>query len=374
MKKHVLNGIDCLSRENTLLRGRRLGLITNPSGVLRDLTPTYLYLFRRYDLRALFAPEHGILGNADAGGKIADTRDDETDLPVYSLYGDHRAPTKEMLADIDVLCFDIGDVGARFYTYLYTMTRSMKAAAKAGIPFFVFDRMNPLSLSAVEGETLDEQFSSFVGEYAVPTRYGMTIGEFARYINETKGIGADLTVIPCENLTREICFDDTDLSFVPPSPNMPNPETALLYIGTCIFESVSNLSEGRGTANPFALIGAPFVNARALAEEMNRKDLPGVRFRAAYFTPSASKFAGEVCGGVHIHVYDKHAFSPFAMGVLLFETLRENYPLDIRELSNKRLFGTARLYDGVPAEKIIADAAVTAKCFAEETKPYRLYF
>ena len=373
MKKQVLCGIDRLTRADGILRGRRLGLITNPSGVLRDLTPTYLELFRRYDLRALFGPEHGIRGNAEAGGKVADTRDPDTGLPVYSLYGDHRAPTAEMLADIDVLCYDIGDVGARFYTYLYTMTRSMKAAAKAGIPFLVFDRMNPLSLSAVEGETLDEQFSSFVGEYAIPTRYGMTAGEFARYINETRQIGADLTVIPCEGLSRELYFDDTDLSFVPPSPNMPNPETALLYIGTCIFESVSDLSEGRGTANPFALIGAPFVNARALAEEMNRKDLPGVRFRAAHFTPAASKFAGEVCGGVHIHVYDRHAFSPFAMGVLLFETLRENYPLDIRELPNKRLFGTSRLYDGVPAETIIAEAAATARRFGEETKPYRIY-
>ena len=245
MKQKVLNGIDRIETVDFVLKGQRLGLITNPSGVRKNLTPTYRYLYEHYKLTALFAPEHGILGNTEAGGAVDHMTETETGLPVYSLYGKIKAPDAKMFSQIDVLCFDIQDVGARFYTYLYTMTRSMAAAAAAGKPFVVFDRINPVSLSAVEGEILVESYASFVGEYAVPVRYGMTVGEFARYINETRKIGAELYIAPCQGLTRKLYFDDTDLLFIPPSPNIPTVQTALAYLGTCFFESVENISEGR---------------------------------------------------------------------------------------------------------------------------------
>lgn len=370
----VFNGIDCKEKWLPIIKGANAGLITNMSGVTKQLVPNYAVLHEHCNLKALFSPEHGLYGAAQAGCKIeSEEREPITNTPVLSLYGDKKAPDDEMLDGIDMLLFDLQDVGARFYTYLYTMTRSMKSAARAKIPFVVFDRMNPVSLSKIEGEILDEANSSFIGEYAVPTRYGMTIGEFAKYINAKENMGVDLHVIPCDGLSRNIYHRDTDLPWVAPSPNMPTTDTALVYIGTCIFEATKQASEGRGTTQPFEFIGAPNYDGRALAEEMNSKKLDGVIFRPVCFTPTFSKFKGELCSGVQLHVTDREAFSPFAAGVKLVEAVRNMYGTEFDEKATKRTFGTSRLFDKVDSDTIINDCIKTSKEFQRITSPYYIY-
>ncbi len=371
--KTVLNGIDNLTEALPYIKGRRVGLITNGSGVDRMLRPSYEILGEVCELVALFAPEHGLKGAAQAGKPVDNENDGSIPYKIYDLYGATKAPTDEMLADIDVLCFDIQDVGVRYYTYLYTMTRSMKAAKANNIPFVVFDRFNPVSVSRTEGEILDVENSSFIGEYPVPIRYGLTIGEFARYCNAQFGIDAELYVVGCKGIERDMYFRDTDLPWVAPSPNMPSPECALAYQATCIYESVMNVSEGRGTTQPFEMIGAPYFNGKMIADAMNAKKLDGVIFRPVCFTPTFSKFEKQLCEGVQLHITDKRAYSSFAVCVELFEMLADAYELDINEKSNKRLFGTGRLYDRVPCEKLISDSVISSEEFRKKASEYMLY-
>ncbi len=371
--KTILNGIDRLEKALPYLKGRHVGLITNGSGVDRYLRPSYELLGDVCDLVALFAPEHGLKGAAQAGKPVDNENDGTIPYKIYDLYGATKAPTEQMLSEIDVLCFDIQDVGVRFYTYLYTMTRSMKAAAAANIPFVVFDRFNPVSLCKTEGEILDVENSSFVGEYPVPIRYGLTIGEFAAYCNAEFNFGTELYVIPCEGIERNMFFRDTDLPWVAPSPNMPSPECALAYQATCIYESVMNVSEGRGTTQPFEMIGAPYFNGQKIARAMNDKKLDAVIFRPVCFTPTFSKFEKQLCEGVQIHITDKRAYSSFAVCTELFDLLRNEYELDINEKSNKRLFGTGRLYDGVDPEKLISDSVISSEIFVKKASSYMLY-
>lgn len=372
--KKVLNGIDRAERISDLLSDARVGLITNMSGVTRTLEPSYVALSRICNLCALFSPEHGLYGAAQAGCRIeSEEREPITNTPVYSLYGDKKAPDEDMLSKIDILLFDMQDVGVRFYTYLYTMTRSMRAAAQAKKPFVVFDRMNPLSCSRIEGEILNEENSSFIGEYPIPIRYGMTIGEFAQYVNAAHGINVELYVVPCSHLTRRLYHSDTDLPWVAPSPNMPSINTALVYPATCIFESTKQVSEGRGTTQPFEMIGSPSFNGRHIAEKMNALRLDGVIFRPVHFTPTFSKFQGEACQGVQIHVMDRDAFSPFAVCVKLVETLRTMYDIEFNEKSMRRLFGTERLYNGTPSDVLINDSIRTSEDFRKASSLYYLY-
>ncbi|MGA9287561.1 MAG: DUF1343 domain-containing protein, partial [Anaerobacillus sp.] len=279
------------------------------------------------DLKALYGPEHGVRGSAQAGDYVEYYTDEETGLPVYSLYGSTKKPTPEMLEGIDVLLFDIQDVGTRFYTYIYTMAYAMEAAAENDIEFIVLDRPNPLGGEAVEGPVLDDEYSSFVGKYEIPLRHGMTVGELASLFNEEFNIGADLTVVEMEHWKRNMYYDDTQLEWVLPSPNMPTLDTALVYPGAALIEG-TNVSEGRGTTKPFELIGAPFIKSTELTDELNGLDLPGVDFRAASFTPSFSKHAGELTHGVQIHVTDKEAFKPVKTGVSLVKTIHDLYPDD----------------------------------------------
>lgn len=343
-KIKVTCGIDNIERVHGELVGNRLGLVTAPSGVDRMLRPSWDILRERYHLTVLMAPEHGLRGAAQAGGHDDNHVDPESGLPVYSLGSGEEYVSPEAMEQLDVLLFDIQDVGARFYTYLYTMTRCMKACAAAGKPFYVLDRMNPIGLRQLEGNILDEQYASFVGEYAVPTRYGLTIGEFARYINTSHRLGCDLHVVPCGNLTRELYFEDTDLQFIPPSPNIPTPQTALTYIGTCIFEA-TNVSEGRGTTRPFELIGAPYIDGRLLLERMNAHHFEGVLFRRAYFTPTFSKHQGTLCDGIQIHVTDRNLYRPFAVGLYLFQEIRSLFPAFEMLNSGAHLFGDLKLRD-----------------------------
>ncbi len=371
--KTVLNGIDRYTDALPYIKGKRVGLITNAAGVTKQLRPSYEVLAELCDLRALFAPEHGFKGAAQAGKPVDNENDGSIPYKIYDLYGETKAPTEQMLADIDVLCFDMQDVGSRFYTYLYTMTRSMKAAAAAKIPFVVFDRFNPISLCHTEGEILDVENSSFIGEYPVPIRYGLTIGEFAKYCNGTFGFGTELHVIQCHGISRDMFFRDTDLPWVAPSPNMPSPECAMLYPATCIFESVMNVSEGRGTTQPFEMIGAPNFNGRKIADEMNGKKIDGVIFRPVCFTPTFSKFEKQLCEGVQIHITNRDTYSSFEVSVRLFDMLRNAYELDINEKSNKRNFGTGRLYEGVSPDKLISDSVTSSQNFVRKAAEYMLY-
>ncbi len=321
-------GIEVLLRERAdALKGKRIGLVTNMTGVDRALRSDIDLLAARTDVQlvALFGPEHGVRGDVQAGGHVDSSRDAATGLPVHSLYGEHREPTPEMLRGIDLLLFDIQDVGARFYTYPYTLANVLRAARRDGIPVWVLDRPNPVGGLKVEGPVLEPAQASFVGMFPIPVRHGMTIGELARLFNAGFGIGADLSVVPMRGWQRGDAEPGGAMPWVPPSPNMPTRDTALVYLGTALLEG-TNVSEGRGTTRPFETLGAPFVDARQLADALNALDLPGVRFRPTAFTPSFSKHAGKACGGVQIHVTDREAFLPFRTGLAVVKTLHDLYP------------------------------------------------
>ena len=318
-----------LEEQKELIEDKRVGLITNPTGVDQDLDSIVDRLHNDPDveLTALYGPEHGVRGDAQAGEYVEYYIDEITGLPVYSLYGETRKPTPEMLEDVDVLIFDIQDVGARFYTYIYTMAYAMEAAEENNIEFIVLDRPNPLSGYNVEGPVLDEEYASFVGNYPIPLKHGMTVGELAKLFNNEFDIDADLTVVEMNGWERGMYYDDTDLEFVLPSPNMPTLDTALVYPGAALIEG-TNVSEGRGTTKPFEFIGAPFVNSTEYADTLNDLDLPGVTFRAASFTPTFSKHSGELSHGVQIHVTDKEAYDSVVTGLHIVKTLHDLYPED----------------------------------------------
>lgn len=316
-----------LDSELHLISGKRVGLITNMTGI--DSQGTHiadrLRATHGVELVAMFAPEHGLRGDRQAGEYVPSYVDPVTKLPVHSLYGNTRRPTSEMLRGIDVLIFDIQDVGTRFYTYIYTMAYAMEAAAEHGIPFIVLDRPNPIGGEIVEGPVLDPKLSSFVGLYPIPLRHGMTVGELALFFNSEFGIGADLTVVPMRGWKRWMWFDDTELPWVPPSPNMRTLATATVYPGLGLIEG-TNVSEGRGTEAPFEIIGAPWIDGPRLAAALNAKGIPGVRFGVATFTPTTSKYQGERSEGVRIEVTDRARFRAVTTGLHVISTIKELYP------------------------------------------------
>ncbi len=322
----VLNGIDILQRLNYgPLAGKRVGLITNHTGLSADGTPTIDLLYRTdvCELVALFSPEHGIRGAAD--GRVDTTMDSTTGLTVFSLYGETRRPTPEMLLGIDVLLFDIQDIGARFYTYITTMAYCMEAAAAAHIPFYVLDRPNPIGGMKVEGPMLDSDKTSFIGYMPLPVRHGMTVGELARYFNRENGIGADLHVIQMEGWQRTFYFWDTGQLWIPPSPNMRNIMEAILYPGVCLLE-YTNVSVGRGTERPFEIVGAPWIEPRRFAAELAKVRLDGIRFVPVYFTPQSSIHEGVRCGGVHILIDNREKVHSVKLGLTLVSVLNQLYP------------------------------------------------
>lgn len=302
---------------------QRLGLITNPSGVDSQLVSTIDRLQQTGQLVALYGPEHGVRGHVQAGEKVATYRDPKTNLPVYSLYGRTKKPTEEMLAGVDTLVFDLQDAGCRFYTYLYTLLYALQASAKYQIPLIVLDRPNPLGGEIIEGNILDEEFTSFVG-YPIPIRYGLTIGEMALYFNNVFEIHAPLTVVPMTGWRRDNYMLEQDMVWVPPSPNIPKIDTTFVYPGTCFVEG-TNLSEGRGTTLPFEVVGAPFIDAEHLADVLNSLDLPGVRFRPTTFVPTFSKHQGQMCHGVQLHVLDRRTYQTVRTGLCLIETVAQLY-------------------------------------------------
>ncbi|GLW98597.1 DUF1343 domain-containing protein [Microtetraspora sp. NBRC 16547] len=322
---HVRTGAERLAADPDLLRGGRIGLVTNPTGVLPDLTPTATALRAAgVPLTALFGPEHGIRGTAQAGFSEDSGRDPATGLPVLDTYGRHGDALDALVASsgVDTLVFDIADVGTRFYTFVWTMHDLMKSAARLGLRFAVLDRPNPLGGTRAEGPLLDPACASFVGRAAIPVRHGLTIGELALLLNES--IGVDLTVIVNEGWRRHMRFADTGLPWIMPSVNMPTTETALAYPGTGLFEGTT-ASEGRGTTRPFELVGAPGLDAR-FAAELNRLGLPGVRFRDTWFTPAFGKHAGTAVRGVQLHVHDPVAFQPVLTGVSMLHVYHSQHP------------------------------------------------
>jgi uncharacterized protein YbbC (DUF1343 family) len=307
------------------LAGRRCGLIAHQASVDSSLrhVAKLLQAERGVKLVALFAPEHGLWGAAQDQVAIRSSRDPVTSLPVYSLYGERRAPTHSMLSGIDLLICDLQDIGVRYYTFVWTMALAMEACAAAGIRFVVLDRPNPLGGTIVEGNLLDPRFASFVGLAPIPVRHGLTIGELANYLNER--IGCDLTVVPMKAWRRHQLWEETGLPWVAPSPNMPTPDTARVYAGACLIEG-TNLSEGRGTTRPFELTGAPFINPERFAAALSALELPGVVWRPCFFLPTFHKYKGKLCGGVQWHVTDPKRFKPYLSGLGLIATARRLYP------------------------------------------------
>ena len=312
------------------LGASRVGLVANPTTVNHRLAHAADLLHRHpeVDLLCLFGPEHGLRGSAQDMVGVTDDTDLATGLPAVSLYGttfESLSPTPEQLSGIDVLLFDVQDVGARYYTYAATMALCMRAAGASGVKVVVLDRPNPIGGVAVEGGGLDQGLENFCGLYPVPQRHGMTLGELARLYNGTFGIGCELDVVACEGWSRGAYYDECGLPWVMPSPNMPTPETALVYPGMCLLEG-TNLSEGRGTTRPFELFGAPFVDGDAVARELRRHDLPGVLFRPCVIEPAFHKFKGQRCGALQLHVSDRRVFEPYRTGLAVLVAVRELWP------------------------------------------------
>ena len=327
----VRSGLEVLARRRFQpLRGARVGLVCNPTAVDGRLRHAVDLLAEARGLRlaALFGPEHGVRGDVQYMAAVADARDGRTGLPVHSLYGnsvDSLRPTPAQLSGLDALCFDVQDVGSRHYTYQATMMLCMEAAAEAGVRFVVLDRPNPIGGRAVEGPALRPGFESFCGLHDLVVRHGMTVGELALLFREERRLDLDLEVIPCEGWRRGTTWERTGLPWVMPSPNMPTPETALVYPGQCLLEG-TNLSEGRGTTRPFHLLGAPWLDAERLAADLAAERLPGVRFRPAHFTPTWDKHAGVLCHGVELHLRDGEAFRPFRTGLACVVHARAQAP------------------------------------------------
>ncbi len=353
--------------------GKKIGLITNQTGVNDALESTADLLARVPDAKvaALFAPEHGLDGALQAGQPVP------SELAVHSLYGPNRAPEPSSLEGLDLLVYDIQDVGTRHYTYPSTMLESMRAASAAGIPFVVLDRPDPLGGVTVEGPVMPEDLASFVGIAGLPARYAMTPGELARMLNRELNLNCDLKVVPLKGWRRGMSFDRTGLPWVPPSPNMPTLDTAYAYPGFCLIEG-TNLSEGRGTTRPFELVGAPWLQNRELARRLNRLGLPGVAFRPQAFTPSFSKYSGQVCRGVQIHVTDRAVFRSFQTALVFLEEMSRLHPEQFRlERGFDRLAGDPRirahLEKGLPVADLPTSWTVGQAAFEKKRALAALY-
>jgi len=366
-------GVDCLDGNDAVLLGRRVGLITNPSAVTADFTPTVEVLASNYKLAALFGPEHGVRGDAQAGVAVGDNVSCAYGVPEYSLYGATRRLQREWLDQVEVVVFDIQDIGSRYYTYIYTMGLALADCAAAGIPFVVLDRPNPLGGLKAEGVLIRPEFHSFVGNYGLSVRHPLTVGEMAQRINRIEAHNCDLTVVQCSGWQRQPLGDET--SWINPSPNMPSLTTALVYNGTCLFEA-TNISEGRGTTRPYELIGAPFIEHEHLATTMNSQGLAGVHFRPCCFTPTFDKHMGQLCRGVQLHVTDREAFNGFAAGVSLFQAIREQTPqMEITSAGHlNNLFGSDSLLKGRESlQMLLARAERESAEFVVEAEQDHLY-
>ena len=365
-----------------LIDGRSVGLITNATGVNENLESNVSLFCKNPDihLKAIFSPEHGLWGAAQDAISVSSSQHESAKIPIYSLYGKTRKPTQEMLEGIDILIFDIQDVGARFYTYISTMTMSMEACAEHDVSFLVLDRPNPIG-GQMEGNILDMEFRSFVGYLPIPIRHGMTTGELARLFNDQFQMGARFNVVEMLGWHRDMWFDGTGLQWIMSSPNMPTLDTATVYPGTCLFEG-TNVSEGRGTTRPFELIGAPWMDARHIADQLNQLSLAGVIFRPAYFIPTFAKYKDQNCGGVQVHVLNRDEFAPVRVALSMIDIIRRAYPDEFQWRGGDRpffdlLMGTDRvrkqLSDNESVDNIINSWKDELARFSETRSGYRLY-
>ena len=370
-----------LSELPAAARGKRIGLITNQSGIDARGTPDIDLIAAHKDLKlvALFAPEHGIRGTVEAGEKISDAVDSKTGVPIHSLYKtEDRGPAPEMLANVDVLVYDLQEVGGRTWTYVSTMGLAMQAAAKRGIPFIVLDRPNPIGGEIVEGALLDPKFRSFVGMYPIPARHGMTVGELATMINTKFGVGADLTVIQAANWQRSQWFDATALTWVNPSPNLRSLAALTHYPGTVYFEGTT-LSEGRGTDRPFEQAGAPWLKAADATRMLNEKRLPGIRFEATTMTVSASaaKFPGQTIPAIRFVVTDRLVYRPVRTALIAIDEIRRQHPGDFAWTATiDRLTGSDKVrlaIEGGRLMPLLDEWDREAAQFAKDRQPYLLY-
>lgn len=331
-------GVERLLNEKVdLIKGQRVGLVCNPASVLPDSFAHDADAFEANDainVTTYFGPQHGIRGDVQYNMiETPHVRDERTGKMIYSLYSETRIPTEEMVRDIDTFVVDLQDVGCRIYTYTYTMANCMIAAAKFGKRVVVCDRPNPITGVTVDGNITEKEFTSFVGEFELPTRPGMTIGEMAKMFNAHWNIGCDLEVVEMDGWRREMWGDETGLPWILPSPNIPTVDTCVVFPATVHLEG-TELSEGRGTTLPFHLNGAPYIDAQAWADALNTFGFAGVKFRHAYFEPWFSEFAGQTCGGVQLHVTDRDAFTPVIVGIAMVKTAYEMYPNDFQWRQN----------------------------------------
>ncbi len=381
----VKPGIDVLLEKRLdLIKGKRIGLITNQTGITSALKSAIDALYELSDVHlvALFGPEHGVRGDIPGGDRVSSYQDKKTGITVYSLYGETYKPTPDMLKNVDVLLYDIQDIGSRAYTFIYTMAYGMEAARDTKIPFIVLDRPNPLGGNRVEGNVLDPNFKSFIGLYPIPYIYGMTVGELAQLFNKEFNINCNLTVVPLEGWTRDMTYEDTGLLWVPTSPHVPHSETAYLVAAIGCIGELGTVSEGVGTPSPFEFIGAPGMDGDKLADELNSKNLPGVYFRPTFFRPFYLRFIKEQCGGVQIHILDKDRFEPAATQIHILTTIQKLY--SERNIFNTprissfdRAFGTDEVRKAVlrgdSAEKIIASWQAQLENFKQIREKYFIY-
>jgi len=332
-RRRIKLGLERLLEEQLhLVRGAKVGLICNQASVDHNFrhAADLLHEHPEVQLQALFGPQHGIRGDVqDNMIETAHGADPQTGLPIHSLYSETREPTEAMLKDLDVLVFDMQDVGCRIYTFAYTMANSMMAARKFRKKVIVCDRPNPISGEHVAGNVLEPQHASFVGQFAIPTRHAMTLGELAKLFNEHFALGCDLDVIRMDGWQRDHWHDQTDAPWVMPSPNIPTLDSATVFPGTVHFEG-TQLSEGRGTTRPFELVGAPYIDPEEFARRLNERELPGVYFRSCIFRPTFQKHAGISCGGVQIHVLDREVFEPVITGITMVKIAFDLYPDEFR--------------------------------------------
>ena len=373
----VTLGIERIGEYEQLFAGKRVGLITNQTGVDSKLRSSEDILLAHTDLTGIFVPEHGLFGAVAAGDDVDGA--EYKGVKVYSLYGAARRPTPAMLDSIDVMTVDIQDVGARHYTYVSTMAYAMEECAKAGKKFVVFDRPNPIG-GLMEGPLLRQEQASFIGLYPVPLRHGLTIGEYARYINDTQKLGLDLTVIPMKGWHRKMYWQDTGLPWVGTSPQIPTAATALYYVTTGILGD-TNLSVGIGTTKPFYYVGAPFAEKDAVADKLNSLQLPGVYFRPAAFIPAYGAFAKELCQGVEIYITDAEIYRAALTGANILRCIEELYPDKVvyparyggKGYKIDIALGETALRVGVPLERLLPRWDREAQEFAEQVRPYLLY-
>lgn len=373
-----------LDEEIHLLQGKKLGLVINHTSVDASLTLSLdRFMEKGLQVKAVFAPEHGFRGNIPAEETVSHGKDSITGIPIFSLYGNSAKPTAEMLDGIEILVFDMQDLGVRFYTYLYSLANCMKAAKELGVEIMVLDRPNPINGITIEGNIVEPQFHSFVGNYGLPIRHGMTVGELAGYFNKEYEIGTELKVVTMKGWERRMWYEDTKLHWIMPSPNATGKEMTALYPGTCFFEG-TNVSEGRGTTTPFQVIGAPWIDSYELIERLEPSAQKGVLLRPVTFTPYTSKYKDEQCNGIQIHIDDYSQYKPIETALTILDAIRILYPDDFqwKKTEDGNYFidfisGTDNLRKTGDAGQSLLEwmrsNEVEAKAFEKKRAPYLLY-